>query len=155
MDKPFMQIGELAERTGLTQRALRFYEEKGLLQPSTRLEGGFRLYTEEDLRRVQRIARLRNVLKLSIPETKRMIEAEGALDEIRAQVRQESDTAAKRAQIQQAVEILEREEALLAEKLEQLRILDEEWRTKLSRYRARLAELEEHVPAIASQGARG
>jgi hypothetical protein len=41
-----LQIGEVAERTGVTQRTLRFYEEKGLLKPPSRLDGGFRLYSE-------------------------------------------------------------------------------------------------------------
>jgi DNA-binding transcriptional MerR regulator len=143
MDKPFMQIGEIAERTGLTQRTLRFYEERGLLQPATRLEGGFRLYTEDDLRRVERIARFRNVLKLSVLETKRMIEAEEAITEIGQQARQEPDVAAKRQQLLQAVELLESEEQLLNDKVEQLRVLGAEWRAKLQRYRQRLKQLEE------------
>jgi MerR family transcriptional regulator, repressor of the yfmOP operon len=149
MVKPYMQIGEIAERTGLTQRALRFYEERGLLQPATRLEGGFRLYTEDDLRRVERIARFRNILKLSIPETKRMIEAEEAITEIGQQARQESDIEAKRQQLLQAVELLEREERLLNEKVELLQVLGAEWRAKLGRYRQRLEQLEElqKVPA--------
>ena len=35
----YLQIGEVAERTGVTQRTLRFYEEKGLLRPPTRMDG--------------------------------------------------------------------------------------------------------------------
>jgi MerR family transcriptional regulator, repressor of the yfmOP operon len=154
MEKPFMQIGEIAERTGLTQRTLRFYEERGLLQPATRLDGGFRLYTEDDLRRVERIARFRNILKLSIPETKRMIEAEEAITEIGQQARQESDIEAKRQQLLQAVELLEREERLLNEKVEQLQVLGAEWRAKLGRYRQRLEQLEalQTVPAGQARG---
>src|SRR5215203_5339716 len=154
MDKPFMQIGEIAERTGLTQRTLRFYEERGLLQPATRLDGGFRLYTQDDLRRIERIASFRNVLKLSIPETKRMIEAEEAISEIGQQARQESDVEAKRQQLLQAVELLEREEHLLNEKIEQLQVLGSEWRAKLERYRQRLDQLDktEMVPAGQARG---
>lgn len=151
MDKPFMQIGEIAERTGLTQRTLRFYEERGLLQPATRLEGGFRLYTQDDLRRVQRIAQFRNVLKLSIPETKRMIEAEEAIEEISQQAKQESDAEAKRQQLLQAVDLLEREEQMLNEKIEQLQILGAEWRGKLDRHRQRIAQLNEQAMVSASQ----
>ena len=40
---PQYQIGEVAQRTGLTQRTLRFYEERGLVTPADRMEGGFRL----------------------------------------------------------------------------------------------------------------
>ena len=48
-----LQIGEVAERTGVTQRTLRFYEEKGLLRPPERMDGGFRLYSEADVKRVE------------------------------------------------------------------------------------------------------
>ena len=48
---PYLQIGEVAERTGVTQRTLRFYEEKGLLKPPSRMDGGFRLYSEADVKR--------------------------------------------------------------------------------------------------------
>ena len=41
----YMQIGEVAERTALTQRTLRYYESIGLLAPASRMEGGFRLYS--------------------------------------------------------------------------------------------------------------
>ena len=44
-----MQIGEIAERTGLSLRTLRHYDEIGLLVPSARSEGGFRLYAADDL----------------------------------------------------------------------------------------------------------
>jgi DNA-binding transcriptional MerR regulator len=58
----YLQIGEVAERTGVTQRTLRFYEEKGLLKPPSRMEGGFRLYSEDDVRRVEQIKRLQKLL---------------------------------------------------------------------------------------------
>ena len=46
-----MQIGEVAERTGLSLRTIRYYEEVGLAVPSARSQGGFRLYTEPDVGR--------------------------------------------------------------------------------------------------------
>jgi len=54
-----MHIGELAERTELSQRTIRHYDEIGLLTPSGRSEGGFRLYTEEDLGRLLLIRRMK------------------------------------------------------------------------------------------------
>lgn len=47
-----MQIGEVAERTGLSLRTIRYYEEVGLVVPSARTQGGFRLYTERDVDRL-------------------------------------------------------------------------------------------------------
>ncbi|MEV7756793.1 MerR family transcriptional regulator [Microbacterium sp. NPDC089180] len=54
-----MHIGELAERTGLSLRTIRHYDEIGLLKPSGRTEGGFRLYTQPDLERLLLIRRMK------------------------------------------------------------------------------------------------
>ncbi|BAL88231.1 putative MerR-family transcriptional regulator [Actinoplanes missouriensis 431] len=54
-----MQIGEAADRVGLSIRTIRHYEEAGLVLPSARSEGGFRLYTEPDLDRLRVIKRMK------------------------------------------------------------------------------------------------
>lgn len=54
-----MQIGEVAERTGLSLRTIRYYEEVGLAVPSARSQGGFRLYTESELDRLNLIKRMK------------------------------------------------------------------------------------------------
>lgn len=54
-----MQIGEVAERSGMSLRTLRHYDEVGLLRPSARSEGGFRLYTGADLDRLLVIRRMK------------------------------------------------------------------------------------------------
>lgn len=52
-------IGAVAERTGLSLRTLRHYDEVGLLTPSSRTEGGFRLYTQDDVDRLMLIRRMK------------------------------------------------------------------------------------------------
>ena len=54
-----MQIGEAADRVGLSIRTIRHYEDAGLVVPSARSEGGFRLYTEADLDRLRVIKRMK------------------------------------------------------------------------------------------------
>ena len=54
-----MHIGELAENTGLSLRTIRHYDDVGLLKPSGRTEGGFRLYSKEDLSRLLLIRRMK------------------------------------------------------------------------------------------------
>lgn len=54
-----MHIGELAERTGLSLRTIRHYDEVGLLEPTGRTVGGFRLYTQDDLARLMLIRRMK------------------------------------------------------------------------------------------------
>ncbi|MFF4157526.1 MerR family transcriptional regulator [Streptomyces sp. NPDC001678] len=51
-----MRIGELSRRTGVSERALRYYEEQGLLRPSRR-PSGYREYAEDDVRTVGHIRR--------------------------------------------------------------------------------------------------
>lgn len=54
-----MHIGELADKTGLSLRTIRHYDETGLLKASGRSEGGFRLYTEDELTRLLLIRRMK------------------------------------------------------------------------------------------------
>lgn len=82
LTEPKYQIGEVASRTGVTQRALRFYEEKGLLQPPERMEGGFRRYSEDDVTRIEFVKKLQDLLGFTLSEIKEMVEAE----ELRQQV---------------------------------------------------------------------
>ena len=54
-----LRIGEVAARVDLSLRSIRFYEEVGLLTPEARSEGGFRLYTEEQVDRLFLIKRMK------------------------------------------------------------------------------------------------
>ncbi|WP_408895671.1 MerR family transcriptional regulator [Nocardioides sp. R1-1] len=54
-----MQIGEVAARTELSLRSLRHWEDVGLLRPSGRTEGGFRLYAEADVEKILVIRRMK------------------------------------------------------------------------------------------------
>jgi MerR family copper efflux transcriptional regulator len=58
-DTSAMHIGEVAARTELSLRTLRHYDEIGLLQPSGRTHGGFRLYTEADVDKIMLIRRMK------------------------------------------------------------------------------------------------
>jgi len=64
-----MQIGEVADRTGLSLRTIRYYEEVGLVIPSARTAGGFRLYAEADVARLLLIRRMKP-LDFSLEEMK-------------------------------------------------------------------------------------
>ena len=54
-----MHIGEVAARTELSLRSLRHWDEVGLLRPSGRTDGGFRLYTEADVEKILVIRRMK------------------------------------------------------------------------------------------------
>jgi len=67
-----MQIGDVAKRTALSLRSIRYYEEAGLVTPSTRTVGGFRLYTESDCERLQLIKQMKP-LGFSLEEMRNLL----------------------------------------------------------------------------------
>ncbi|MGN6243663.1 MAG: MerR family transcriptional regulator [Motilibacteraceae bacterium] len=74
-----MQIGQVAERTGLSLRTIRFYEEEGLVTPTTRSEGGFRLYSEDDVARLQ-VVKTMKPLGFAVEEMRELLTLLTALD---------------------------------------------------------------------------
>ncbi|WP_423924298.1 MerR family transcriptional regulator [Frigoribacterium sp. 2-23] len=74
-----MQIGELADRAGMSLRTIRHYDEVGLLVPTGRSEGGFRLYTEADFSRLMVIRRMKP-LGFSLDEMAALLRVVDRLD---------------------------------------------------------------------------
>lgn len=74
-----MQIGEVATRTELSMRTIRHYEDTGLVIPSARSQGGFRLYTESDVARLMVIRRMKP-LGFTLDEMRALLEATDRLD---------------------------------------------------------------------------
>ncbi|MGB6896722.1 MAG: MerR family transcriptional regulator, partial [Dehalococcoidia bacterium] len=144
-EEAYLQIGEVAERTGVTQRTLRFYEEKGLLKPPTRMEGGFRLYSEADVQRVERIKRLQTLLGFSLAEIKEMVEAEEVKMQLRAKYRPEAALTEKKAQVERAIEVTERQQALLCQKVDALLEMKSHLEERLATYHGWLQQIEQDL----------
>ncbi|HEY5059205.1 MAG TPA: MerR family transcriptional regulator [Gaiellaceae bacterium] len=96
-----LRIGELAERSGVTPRTVRYYEEIGLLASGERRKGSHRLYDEADVERVQELTRLRDLLNLSLEDLKQLVEAEEARAVLRRRF-QETDSDTERLRIVEA-----------------------------------------------------
>jgi DNA-binding transcriptional MerR regulator len=139
----YLQIGEVAERTGVTQRTLRFYEEKGLLKPPSRLDGGFRLYSEEDIGRVERIKELQSLLGLSLADIKEMVEADEVKHQLRATYRRDAKVSERRAKLRRAVEVTEHQAAIIDQKLRALQEMKDSLEEKLRQYGGWIEQLNE------------
>ncbi len=63
----YISIGQIAKQLEMSQRTVRYYEEIGLLNSVRRIEGGKRVYTGDDLRRLKLIKRLK-ILGLTLTE---------------------------------------------------------------------------------------
>ncbi len=142
-EEPCLQIGEVAERTGVTQRTLRFYEEKGLLKPPSRLEGGFRLYSEVDIQRVEQIKRLQKLLGFTLAEIKEMVDAEEVKMQLRAEYRPEAAISQKKTQLLRAIEVTERQHGLILQKVGALGEMQSKLEERLGTFRGWLVQLEE------------
>jgi DNA-binding transcriptional MerR regulator len=59
--KELRQVGEVAERLGVSPRTIKYYEELGLVEPAGHSRGGFRLYGERETERLERILRMKSI----------------------------------------------------------------------------------------------
>ncbi len=138
---PMMRIEAAAQRTGLTPRSLRYWEELGLVTPSGRSPSGHRLYTQTDLARLEKIKQLRNAIGLSLAEIQQLLEAEAVRDRVRERYRA-SSPAERAALLQQAIEQVGTQLEVIASKRQALAALQAEYEERIARLRRALAELE-------------
>ena len=130
----YFRIEQVAARTGLTKRTLRYYEEIGLLPPPTRTEGGYRLYSATDISHLDLIKRLRDLLGFSLAEIRELADAEEERLALRAANAQEANPAARLARLQRATELTQRQMGIVEEKLTGLEEMRSELNARLERY---------------------
>lgn len=129
-----MQIGEVAARTGLSLRTIRHYEETGLVTPSARSQGGFRLYTETDVARLMVIRRMKP-LGFTLDQMRDLLDATDRLD---------ADADADAAPGADAVLGAEEREALL----ERVRAYQREAAAQVEKLRMQLSRAEDFEGAL-------
>jgi DNA-binding transcriptional MerR regulator len=148
---------EVVKRTGLTPRAIRYYEELGLVHPSGRTAGGFRLFTESDVASLLRVNELQTLLGFSLAEVKQTLR----VDAIRAEVREAyfgtNDPAARRDLLDQAFGLIQSQIRIIDERMARLAKLREEQQERLDRIRARQEQLagERREPGVTDESRPG
>ena len=137
-----LRIGEVAQLTGTTPRTIRYYEELGLLAPtSAREPGAHRVYDEADIERLREVLRLRRVLGLSLDELRELSAEESA----RVARKREwdagvEDPVRRREILEEATRYVELQLELLRRRREELDDLERELLAKRRRVRGRLRE---------------
>ncbi|WP_042800777.1 MerR family transcriptional regulator [Streptomyces sp. C] len=76
-------IGELARRTGLAVRTIRFYSDEGVVAPACRSRAGYRLYDDGALVRLELVRTLRE-LGVDLPSVRRVLDRELSVAEVAA-----------------------------------------------------------------------
>jgi DNA-binding transcriptional MerR regulator len=97
-----MTIGQLAARTGLSVRTLRFYADSGVLPEAGRSDSGYRLFAEEAVARARLIRALRE-LGVGLDDVRRVLAAETTVVEVAAAHAQAIDAQIRTLRLQRAV----------------------------------------------------
>ena len=136
-----LRIGEVAERTGVTPRTIRYYEEIGLLPSLARRKGEHRLYDDADVERLQELKRLRDLLNLSLDDLKQLVEAEEARAAIRRRLQATDSDAERLKLLDEALPHVETQLELVRRRLGELQNLETELVAKRKRILERRREL--------------
>jgi len=148
VETDFLQIDEVASRTGLTKRTIRYYEEIGLLRPPTRTEGGYRLFTADDVERLERIKRLRELMNFSLAEIKEHVEADELRQQLHQQVKQDIAEASRLEKLRRLADVTTRQVERIDEKICQLGELKAEYQARLDRVLLRLKAADDAVAHV-------
>ena len=137
-----IKIGEAATRLGMTTRTLRYYEEMGLLAPEARNTGGFRLYGEDEIKRLERISELKNLLGFNLHEIKAIFEAEDELATLRREYYADPDDHGRREGIlERALELNGRLRGLVDAKVAALQEMKTTLESRARGYKKTMKEL--------------
>jgi DNA-binding transcriptional MerR regulator len=136
-----IRIGEVAERTGVTPRTIRYYEEIGLLDSSERRKGEHRLYEQADVDRLLELTRLRDLLNLSLEELKQLVEAEVARSAIRRRFEATESDSERLQLLDAALPHVDTQLELVRRRMRELELLEGELVEKRKRILARRREL--------------
>jgi MerR family transcriptional regulator, repressor of the yfmOP operon len=138
-----LRINEVAAELGLTTRAIRYYQEVGLLEPAARSDGAYRLFDESDLERLRFIKNLRDDAGFSLAQIGQLLEDEAARERNRERLRHTSDPVERRIYLDEALARVVRQIDLLEAKAERLTAMIDEARSRRQRIEGHLAELDD------------
>jgi DNA-binding transcriptional MerR regulator len=141
-EERLLRIQEVAADTGLTTRAIRYYEEVGLLEPAARSDGAYRLFDASDLERLRFIKELRDGAGFSLAQIGQLLEDEAARERNRERFRKTRDPRERRALVVEARDRVDRQIATLRDKRERLDAMIGEAEDRRHHLDAHLAELE-------------
>ena len=133
-----LRIQDVAADTGLTTRAIRYYEEIGLLEPAARSDGAYRLFDASDLERLRFIRSLRDDAGFSLAQIGQLLEDEKARERNRRRFRTSGDETERRALVLDASARVDRQIAILETKRARLDAMIED-------ARARRRHLDDHL----------
>ncbi|MDA1477170.1 MerR family transcriptional regulator [Bacillus changyiensis] len=116
----WMKIDQMAKRSGLTKRTIRFYEEIGLLSAPKRTDGGVRLYSEDDLEELEKVVMTKEVLGFSLQELQQFIETSKQLEMNKEGYLLSLDKGERKAKLEEIQDMLSEQMCMIDKKLEKI-----------------------------------
>lgn len=107
-DDQLLRIGDAAELVGLSLRTVRYWEEIGLVEPSARSKGGFRLYSATDLRRLL-IIRAMKPLGLTLEQMRQLLSTMDAVRRPQADVEAHAALVVHRTDLENRIAQMEQD----------------------------------------------
>ncbi|HEY7347265.1 MAG TPA: MerR family transcriptional regulator [Ktedonobacterales bacterium] len=148
--RPKYRIEQVADRLQTTRRTLRYYEEIGLLPPAERTEGGYRLYSEDDIARLERIQRLKDLLGFSLAEIRELLQADDERGLVRVAFQHETDPAVKLKHIEEAERLSRQQLGVVEHKIAGLEKMRDDILERLEHYTRHRQELHDALEGSAA-----
>jgi len=140
-----LRIGEVAARADVSTRTLRYYEERGIFQPTVYTAGGERRYDPSAVDQLRRILELRDGLGLALEEVRVFIESDRRLGALKSEFHGTAEPELRRQLLDEVIGIRTDLVKRIDAKMEQLQSLRAELEENLDRNITRREELEREL----------
>jgi len=138
-----LKIEEVAKRTGLTKRAIRYYEDIGLISAPERTQGGIRLYSEDNIEKINKILLVKEVLGFSLAELQQYMEFQSLIEQQKSEYRTSEDREARKLKLIEISQVLHKEKTMIDMKIKRMEQFKEELTETEKRVQKALDQLQE------------
>jgi DNA-binding transcriptional MerR regulator len=135
------RMEDVVKRTALTPRAIRYYEEVGLLTAPSRTAGGFRMFSEADVVLLQRIKELQTLLGFSLAEIKESLHVDAARAELREAYAHATDPQTRLEVLDRGEHLVQSQIGIIDERVGRLMQLRTDYAERLARLRTLRAQI--------------
>ncbi|MDP4127973.1 MAG: MerR family transcriptional regulator [Bacillota bacterium] len=132
-----LKIDQVSLQSGLTKRAIRYYEEIGILPPPQRSEGGIRYYTQEHVELLKKIKDTKDALGISLDELQHFISLSKIIEVQKEGYKQSSERIERKEKLLEIISTFNKEIELIDQKI-----------SKIERVRNDLMNLKKRAQAL-------
>ena len=142
MKENLLTVENVVNKLGITSRTLHYYEQIKLIKPTTRTEGGHRLYDPAVVDKLEHILHLKEHLGASLQEIRFILDAEDTLGQLRDLFRQETSELERTKILHESMIILESQVKIIDEKIDALKMMRQGFLSRLEKCKNYKQEIE-------------